>query len=169
MKPHACAPLCALILLGLAATAPLHAQAQTAPPAAPITPTPEAATLRIGTFKTVEGQVLRAHAGAPAQPVHSGDAALVGDALRTGPVSYVSLVLKDGSVLTLGPQSSLTLDQARFEPTTHDGALSLNLATGVLRMISGWLVKAQPDRVQVKTPQSVLGLRGTDFIVEVLP
>lgn len=170
MKPlHTC---CWVLALACSAVTPLYAQTPTlATPdaSAPSQGAGVAPTARIGTFKTLDGQAWRTPAGAAEQPVHSGDAAQVGDAVRTGVVSYLTLVLKDGSVLTLGPQSSLSLSQARFEPTTHEGALSLNLATGMLRMISGWLVKAQPDRVEVKTPHSVLGLRGTDFIVEVQP
>ena len=43
----------------------------------------------------------------------------------------------------------------------------LNLLQGTIRVVTGWLGKVQPEQVKVITPTSVVGVRGTDFIVEV--
>jgi hypothetical protein len=59
------------------------------------------------------------------------------------------------------------LTDVKFDTTTQDGSLILNLVQGSIRVVTGWLGKLHPEQVKVITPTSVVGVRGTDFIVEV--
>jgi hypothetical protein len=43
----------------------------------------------------------------------------------------------------------------------------VSILKGTLRMVSGLLVKANPEQVRLKTPTATIGVRGTDFIVDV--
>jgi hypothetical protein len=78
-------------------------------------------------------------------------------------------VLRDGTVLVLGPSSRLDMKEFSFDPTAQDGGLLISLLRGSLRMISGLIGKAHPDAVRIETQTATIGIRGTDFIVQADP
>ena len=129
------------------------------------TPVGAADAGKAGTFKQVQGDIrLGKDANGPApQP---GDALRAGDRIATGKDGAASLVLKDGTVLTLGPNTTADLSQFQFDSTTQEGNLLVELLQGSVRVVTGLLAKINPDRFKVKTPTAVVGVRGTDFIVE---
>ena len=88
------------------------------------------------------------------------------DRVLTGAKSAAAVTLKDGTVLALGPDSSVDLASFQFDPTTQGGNMLVNLARGTLRVVTGIIAKVQPEQVKVTTPTTVIGVRGTDFIVE---
>jgi FecR protein len=123
---------------------------------------------RIGTFKQVQGEIrLGKDATSPAP--RPGDALRAGDRIATGKDGAASLMLKDGTLLTLGPNSTADLSQFQFDSTTQDGNLLVELLQGSVRVVTGLLAKINPERFKVKTPTAVVGVRGTDFIVEAIP
>ena len=91
------------------------------------------------------------------------------DRIVTGPKSAASLTLRDGTVLSVGPDSVMDLSQFAFNPTTQDGNVLVSLLRGSLRMATGLIAKVKPEQVKVTTPTTVIGVRGTDFIVEENP
>ena len=85
------------------------------------------------------------------------------DVIKTTASGRVRASLTDGSILSLGPNSELKVVQ-------HDGAsqqTSLEIGAGQLR--SKVVKITQPGgKFQVKTPNAVIGVVGTDFYVEFL-
>lgn len=120
---------------------------------------------RIGTFKEVQGE---AWVGQPhaRQVAVSGGGVSTSDRLTTGKTGAATVTLKDGTVLTVGPNSSVSLSAYDFNSTTQEGNFLLDLLQGSVRVITGLVGKANPDKFKVKTPTSVVGVRGTDFIVQ---
>jgi hypothetical protein len=45
----------------------------------------------------------------------------------------------------------------------------LDLLQGSVRVVTGLLAKVNPERFKVRTPTAVVGVRGTDFIVDAPP
>lgn len=128
--------------------------------------TAPAARERAATVKLVNGQVLaRGQQGERA--LSSGDEVAASERVLTGKGASVSLVLRDGSTLMLGPDSALDLKEFRFNPTTNEGSVVLSVVKGTLRMITGLIGKTRPESVRITTPTSTIGVLGTDFIVEV--
>lgn len=126
-----------------------------------------AADTRAGTFKQVQGEVrLGRDDGRPARP---GEPVRAGERIRTGKDGAASIVLKDGTVMVLGPDSTADLSQYRFDTTTQEGSLLVELLQGSVRMVTGLLARVNPERFKIKTPTAVVGVRGTDFIVEANP
>jgi FecR protein len=123
---------------------------------------------RVGTFKQVQGDIRLGKDAGRAAP-QPGDALRPGDRITTGKDGAASLVLKDGTVLTLGPNTTADLSQFQFDTTTQEGNFVLELLQGSVRVVTGLLAKINPDRFKVKTPTAVVGVRGTDFIVEATP
>lgn len=120
----------------------------------------------VGILKSVQGNVGLNQPSA-VRSVYAGDGVQTADRIVTGSGSSATLTLKDGSVVSVGPNSTLMLMDVKFDTTTQEGSLILNLVQGSIRMVTGWLGKVHPDQVKVITPTSVVGVRGTDFIVEV--
>lgn len=120
---------------------------------------------RIGTFKGIQGE---AWVGQPAErkAAASGDGVNNNDHLSTGKTGAATVTLKDGTVLTIGPNTSMDLSAYTFNSTTHEGNFLLDLLQGSVRVVTGLLGKANPDKFKIKTPTSVVGVRGTDFIVQ---
>lgn len=77
------------------------------------------------------------------------------------------MVLRDGTTLIVGPSSRLDPKQFHFDSTTQDGGMLVSLLRGTLRMVTGLI--GRTDAVRVETQTAVIGIRGTDFIVEVDP
>jgi hypothetical protein len=136
----------------------------TTPTAAPATATPTNTT-RIGTFKQVQGDAWIG-ADAARRAVQPGAGVGVTDRLSTGPQGAATLTLKDGTVLTMGPGTVMDLSQFQFDATTQQGNFLLDLLRGSVRVVTGLLSKVNPELFKVQTPTSVVGVRGTDFIVE---
>ena len=123
---------------------------------------------RSGTLKNIEGEVTLVREGRnlPAIP---GGALREGDRIVTGRKSAAAATLKDGTVLSVGPNSSLDLTQYAFEPVSQNGSMLVNLLQGTVRMVTGIMGKSNPELIKLTTPTTVVGVRGTDFIVEVQP
>ena len=59
------------------------------------------------------------------------------------------------------------LERYTFNSTTHDGKFHARLNRGSLAIVSGKIAKQAPDAMVIKTPSSLLGVRGTEFLVKV--
>lgn len=143
------------------ATTPTAAPEQTA--AAPAVNT--AGDQRQGTFKTVAGDVTVVR-GKVSSAAIVGDALRTGDRILTGADSAVAITLRDDTVLSIGPDSIVDLTEFSFDTTTQEGSVLISLLRGSLRMVTGMIAKLKPEQVRVTTPTTVIGVRGTDFIVE---
>jgi hypothetical protein len=120
---------------------------------------------RIGTFKQIEGEAWVEQA-TERRAAASGEGVQATQRISTGETGAATITLKDGTVLTMGPNSTMDLSAFEFNSTTQEGNLFLDLLQGSVRVVTGLLGKAHPEKVKVKTPTSVVGVRGTDFIVE---
>ena len=127
---------------------------------------PAPADERAGIVKSVRGDVQLLSGSAKARAAMAGDSVAPIDRLQTGADSGASVVLRDGTTLVVGPSSRLDLKQFHFDSTTQDGGMVVSLLRGTLRMVTGLIGKTHPDAVRVETQSAVIGIRGTDFIVE---
>lgn len=119
-----------------------------------------------GTVKTSKGQVVIERSG-QRLPATVGDRVHNADKLITGADGAVGITLRDNTRLSAGPNSVLSLDKFAFDSTTHAGELDASVKKGTLSVISGKLAAASPDTVRFRTPSATLGVRGTDFVIEV--
>lgn len=125
-----------------------------------------AGATEIGRIKSAKGDVSIERGGA-ALPGTVGSRLEAADVLRTGPDGSAGITMSDNSLLSIGPNSVLALDAYRFDATTHQGRFDATLSKGSLAVVSGKIAKQSPDAMKVRTPASVLGVRGTEFVVQV--
>lgn len=118
-----------------------------------------------GRVKRIEGQVTLDRRG-QVQPLEVGAPVYVGDRIRTGQDGSVGVTLSDDTLLSAGPRSSLLINEFRFNTTTHQGGMLTTLLSGTFSVVTGLIGKQAPENVRFKTPTVVLGIRGTEFIVD---
>jgi hypothetical protein len=100
-------------------------------------------------------------------PARVGTAVLASDRLRTGADGKLGVVLADGTLLSSGPNSVISLDKFRYDAKTEAGTLSVGVNKGSLLVSTGKIAKKTPESVDFHTPTSVLGVRGTEFLISV--
>ena len=89
------------------------------------------------------------------------------DVIVTGADGLAGITFTDNSLVSLGPNSRFSIDKYRFDSTTHQGEFESSLTKGRLAAISGKMVKQSPEAMKVRTPSAIMGVRGTEFIVQV--
>lgn len=132
---------------------------------APTSPVAPANDARVGTVKLVQGESWLGKADAR-RPVASGDGVFEAERVSTGQKGAATITLKDGTVLTMGPNTTMDLSKFQYNTTTQEGNFALDLLQGSVRVVTGLLARINPDLFKISTPTSVVGVRGTDFIVE---
>lgn len=120
----------------------------------------------IGQVKVTSGAV-HIQRGAERLPAAVGDRVRVSDTIVTGGDGSVGITFTDNTLLSAGPNSTLVLERYAFNSTTHDGKFDARLNRGSLAVVSGKIAKQSPDAMVIKTPSSLLGVRGTEFLVKV--
>jgi hypothetical protein len=140
-------PYAALLLAGLLAAGP-------------------AAAAEIGQIKVSKGTVT-VERGGEVIPGAVGTRVQQSDVIRTGADGSVGITFLDNTIMSAGPSSVLSLDRFTFNSTTHKGRLATSLRSGTLSVISGKIAKQSPDAMTVKTPATILGVRGTEFFVQI--
>lgn len=120
----------------------------------------------VGQIKVVSGTVHVEREG-KRLPVQPGAAVRQSDVVVTGADGSVGITFSDNSLLSAGPDSVLAIDRYSFDSTTHAGKFDASLRRGSLAVVSGRMVKQSPDAMRVRTPASIMGVRGTEFLVRV--
>ena len=120
----------------------------------------------VGQIKVTKGEVHVEREGARL-PATVGMPIRQADRLVTGADGTVGVTFADNSLLSVGPNSALAVDRFSFNPSTHEGQFDASLQRGTLAVISGKMVKQSPEAMKIRTPASILGVRGTEFVVKV--
>ncbi|MGC2520862.1 MAG: FecR domain-containing protein [Burkholderiales bacterium] len=118
----------------------------------------------IAQIKSANGPVFIERAG-QRLPAQAGARVRVADTIITGAGGSAGVTFVDNSLLSVGPNSVLVIDRFLFNSTTHEGAFDSSLRKGTLSVVSGKIAKQTPEAMKVKTPSSILGARGTEFVV----
>ena len=119
----------------------------------------------IGQIKAAKGQVSIVRGG-QTLPGETGAKLQAADVLKTGADGSVGVTLADDTLLTAGPASTLVITDFRFDSTTNEGGLLASLWKGTLHVVTGLIAKQAPQNVNVQTRNAVMGVRGTEFIVD---
>jgi hypothetical protein len=119
-----------------------------------------------GLVKVSKGSVQIQRGGTTlAAPV--GTAVHTSDVIVTGADGSAGITFTDNSLVSVGPNTVFAIDKYRFDTTTHAGEFEGNLKQGKLAAVSGKMVKQSPESMKIRTPSAVMGVRGTEFVVQV--
>lgn len=85
-----------------------------------------------------------------------------GEVIGTGPKSFTIVKLKDGSLMTIRPNSAFSVEQ--FNPKQDKSAsATLRLFRGGLRVKTGYISKKNPRGYQLQTDIASIGIRDAEF------
>ena len=89
------------------------------------------------------------------------------DILQTGRDGSMGVVFSDETLLSLGPESVLVVDQYVFAPRQGKFSIVLKMLRGTAAYLSGLISKLTPESAHFETPSASIGIRGTHFVVKV--
>ncbi len=89
------------------------------------------------------------------------------DTLRTGPDGSLGVVFRDDTLLSMGPESVLVIDEFVFAPKQGKFSIVIRMLKGTAAYLSGLISKLAPESAHCKTPTASIGIRGTKFVARV--
>jgi hypothetical protein len=99
-------------------------------------------------------------------PIATGQRVFSGDRIVSGQGSYVGIMLYDDTRVTIGPGSELLIREFEFNPSSYAGELAVSFLKGTARVVTGLIGKHSPESVRFYTPTATIGIRGTEFVVD---
>ena len=99
-------------------------------------------------------------------PVVQGDSVFLNETVSSGADSKANLVLNDNSNVTVGPGSTIKLDDFVYSGPKQPGTVSFSMTKGTLRFITG---DANKRAYTIWTPTAAIGARGTSLRIKVTP
>ena len=96
----------------------------------------------------------------------NGSKVFYGDTIFVKSKSNAQILFLDETVLNVGEDTELTIDDFVYDPKTNDGNFVTNIKSGTVKFITGKISKKNPDNLEVKMPAGTLGARGTEFVVQ---
>ncbi|HLX25265.1 MAG TPA: FecR family protein [Usitatibacter sp.] len=127
---------------------------------------PALAADNIGLVKVSKGSV-QIQRGSEKLPANVGASLQANDTIVTGADGSAGITFTDNSLVSVGPNSVFSIDKYSFDSTTHQGEFAGNLKQGRLAAVSGKMVKQSPESMTIRTPSAIMGVRGTEFVVQV--
>ena len=116
----------------------------------------------VGRMALVRGDVRGTPPGGSSMPMAVADPVVLDHLLETARESAAKLTLDPEGVLTLGPETRLTIDRVTVDRATGEGESVLTLLLGKIELALGSLFRGE---VTVETPSASLGVKGTVFRV----
>lgn len=113
---------------------------------------------------TGDAKVLRQNQKIALSP---SDKLIAKDVIMTGEDSSLGILFHDGTALSLGSKSLISVDSYIFKPAKSKFDLKLNMKKGTASFESGKIGKLAPKSVAFRVPDGVIGVRGTKFFVKV--
>ncbi len=115
----------------------------------------------IGNVVLLKGQAELKRGGRVAK-VFSGEEIEVKDRIRTEKRSRVQVLLRDDTVVTIGPASLFVFEEYIYGDQT-DSRAQMRAERGFFRSVTGKIGKLAPERFRISTHSTTIGIRGTDF------
>lgn len=120
----------------------------------------------VGSVKNLEGQayIIR---GEEQIPATAGERLMVLDVLKTGADGAMGIILRDDTIISMGPGSQMVLSEFVFQPDRKQMGMLTKFLEGTFTYISGAMAKLNPASVKVETPEGMVAVRGTHFLIKV--
>ncbi len=120
----------------------------------------------IGTIKTIKGDVFVVR-DTTQTSLHIGDRLYSGDGLQTLTNSTAGIIFEDNTVLSLGPDTEININDYVFAPENGLFSMIIDMFQGTASYLSGIIGQQAPGAVKFHTPDATIGIRGTQFLVKV--
>lgn len=116
-----------------------------------------------GKFQFVYGDVSVTHADGSQTTPRKGDRLDEGDVVATGAMAQTQLVMNDGGLIAMRPDSRMRIEMFRFTGKTDGSEQGVfGLLKGGFRAITGLIGRVNKDNYKIHTATATIGIRGTD-------
>lgn len=86
------------------------------------------------------------------------------DLISTQTNSKVKITLMDNTIVTIGKESVLNIEEYVFDEAKADNSVTeLNFVKGAFHTITGQIGKINPSKFKLKTKSASIGIRGTEI------
>lgn len=125
-----------------------------------------AADAPVGSVRTLKGKAVIIRAKSAVE-TKIGTRVYQKDSLKTGADGSIAVVFKDDTLLSIGPDSEVVINEFLFSPAEGKLSIITRLIRGTSAYLSGIIAKMSPQSVRYETPVADIGVRGTKFAVQV--
>lgn len=116
-----------------------------------------------GHFQFVVGDVRVVDAAGRARAAQKGGEVNEGDSILSGISGTAQIVMVDGGILAVRPDTQMKIDQYRYDGKEDGTERSFfSIIKGGFRSITGAIGKTHHENYGIKTPAATIGIRGTD-------
>ena len=129
----------------------------------PFVVAPDGDVARVKTF-TGTASIMRAN---KVFPVNRDAKLYQGDTIRTGKDGSLGIIFRDNTLLSLGPNSAVIIEEFLFSPAQGKLSIVTRMLKGTAAYLSGVIAKLSPKSVRFLTPVANVGFRGTKFLVRI--
>jgi hypothetical protein len=126
----------------------------------------QATELPLGSIKTVKGTAVIVRQN-QTRPAKMGEKIFKNDSFKTGSDGALGMVFKDDTLLSLGPDTEVTINEFLFSPAEGKLSMVTRLIKGTVVYLSGVIAKLSPESVRFETPVGNVGIRGTKFAIKI--
>jgi hypothetical protein len=118
--------------------------------------------------RAVRGTAKYSNGGDVWVPLKTGTTLTPGSVIQTSPESTVDVFLgQNGPVVRVTPETTIAFDKLAVTETGGDTVIDTQLSLKSGRILGNVKKLAAASRYEIKTPNGVAGIRGTDFDVTV--
>ena len=103
------------------------------------------------------------------EKLNVGDSIYFGDTISANDGAKSQLLFIDQTVMTIGSETKLTIDEFIYDPVESSGKLLTTIKAGSVKILTGKISEKNPANLEVKTPAGTIGTRGTEFKASVDP
>lgn len=121
-----------------------------------------------GKVRKVVGTAQVSVAGGGWTALKAGAEIKPGSAIRTGAESTVDVFLNN-SVIRVTPDTTVSVDKLQIDNSGAENIYSTGLSVKSGRLLGNVKKLAHASKYEIKTPNGVAGIRGTDFDIKVTP
>ena len=126
---------------------------------------PARAAVEVGVAASVRPSTFGTPPVSETRVLEVGDRLIFEERIETNRNGSTQVLFLDGTTLSIGQSSRVTLDAFVYDPDGRTGDLALSILEGIVRFIGGRISKLNP--VKIRTPRAEIGIRGGIAIIEV--
>jgi hypothetical protein len=94
----------------------------------------------------------------PARDLETGLEVFFNEKISTDDTGRAQLLFRDGTSLTVGASSEMTIDEYVYDPATGTGDMVVSISKGVFRLVGGKISKNKP--IVFNSPSATVSVRG---------
>jgi len=126
------------------------------------------AAIDIATVTKARGEVTAITLAGESRRLSSGDKVALGETIKTGKRSQVTMEYTDKSRFELGSKAEMKVSEFRMgnKEKSEQPSFVSKVSVGVFRFVSGLIARESPNAMKVRGAVATIGIRGTHVVGE---